>query len=97
MLWRGYVLGFDKDNSVAIYKNDFGLKLLKKVDFNWELGEKYDCTASVDGNKISFIVDGMKIISTIDDSYKYGMYGCGGEGIGRTFFGNFYYEGNWFL
>ncbi len=27
---RGYILGFDKDNSVAIYKNDFGLQLLKK-------------------------------------------------------------------
>ncbi len=71
-----------------------GYNFSKKVDFSWELDKEYDCTASVDGNEISFIVDGEEIISTFDDSFKYGMYGCGGEGIGRTFFGNFYYEGN---
>ncbi len=88
-IMRGYIAGFDKENKLSIYKNDFGLTLIKDCDFKWEHNKEYNFTVEVVGDKIKILVDGAEVLEVNDSRFAYGMYGCGGEDLGRTIFGNF--------
>ncbi len=89
---RGYAGGFDQNNTVAIYKNDFGLQKVAGVNFRWEPNTTYKVALEAIGNKIAIYVDGEKILDIEDDSFDYGMYGCGSISMGRTLFGDFEIE-----
>ena len=41
------------------------------------------------GNTITLSVDGEVMLTAEDDSFAYGMFGCGSTNLGRTSFGNF--------
>lgn len=86
---RAYAAGFGEDNSVVLLKNDFGFSELARSTFSWECGKTYQLTFTVTGNTLSLWIDGTQLLSCTDDSFTYGMYGCGGLDIGRTSFGNF--------
>jgi len=81
--------GFDKNGTVAIYKNDFGYTKIASVDFKWEYEKEYKLMLTAKDEKITLLVDGKEVLKTTDSQYCYGMTGCGGIGIGRTSFGHF--------
>lgn len=87
---RGYAFGLAENNTVALYKNDFGWKPIATTDFEWSLGETYDVTFTVNGDKLQCSVNGTNLLEVSDDAYDYGMYGCGTLGMGRASYGDFY-------
>jgi len=89
---RGYAGGFDENNTVAIYKNDFGFQKVSQAKFQWTLNSTYKVTLEAIGNIITMYVDDEKVLDFQDDSFMYGMYGCGSISMGRTLFGNFEIE-----
>lgn len=86
---RGYAAGFSESGKAAIYKNDFGYTKLAETDFAWETGQTYKIEVRAIDTQISLIIDGVQILSVEDDSFAYGMYGCGSLGMGRTLYGDF--------
>ncbi|SEU25422.1 ADP-ribosylglycohydrolase [Lacrimispora sphenoides] len=86
---RGYIAGFSEEGKAAIYKNDFGYKKMIETDFAWKLGTAYKLTLEAVGDMITLSIDDEKIIEMKDDSFRYGMFGCGSIGMGRTLFGDF--------
>ena len=44
------------------------------------------------GGHIIFSVDGVKVLEAEDDSFSYGMFGCGSVKTGRTSFADFTYN-----
>lgn len=89
---RGYAGGFSETGRAAIYKNDFGYQELISREFNWETGREYNMELEAAGNKIILSVDGEKLLETEDESFGYGMFGCGSLTMGRTLFGDFHVE-----
>lgn len=89
---RGYAGGFDENNTVAIYKNDFGFQKVSQAKFQWTPNSTYKVTLEAIGNIITMYVDDEKVLDFQDDSFMYGMYGCGSISMGRTLFGNFEIE-----
>lgn len=89
---RGYIGGFDQLGQIALYKNDFGFQKLASVDFPWELEKTYSLALEAIDNKIILYVDNKEMLGYEDDSFTYGMYGCGSMGMGRTLFGDFIVE-----
>lgn len=86
---RGYIAGFSEEGKAAIYKNDFGFKKLIETDFTWKHGTAYKLTLEAVGDWITLSIDDKKILDIKDDSFRYGMFGCGSIGMGRTLFGDF--------
>ena len=86
---RGYIAGFSEEGKAAIYKNDFGFKKLIETDFTWKHGTAYKITLEAVGDCITLSIDDKKILDIKDDSFRYGMFGCGSIGMGRTLFGDF--------
>lgn len=89
---RGYIGGLDEQGKIALYKNDFGLKKIAQKDFDWKLGKTYLLKLEAMDNHITLSVDDNEILRIEDESYSYGMYGCGSSGMGRTIFGDFMVE-----
>lgn len=86
---RGYAGGLAGENKIAIYKNDFGYKKLEECEFAWEPGRVYQIGMEAAGNRIALYIDGKKLLETENDSFAYGMFGCGSLTMGRTYFGDF--------
>lgn len=86
---RGYALGFSQKGKAAIYKNDFGFTKLAETDFDWKTGQQYEMTAKACGARIALSVNGRTLLEIQDESFAYGMYGCGSLRMGRTLFGDF--------
>lgn len=57
-----------------------------------EAERSYLLELEVKGGTISLTVDSRKLLTVEDDSFSYGMYGCGSITIGRTLFGDFKVE-----
>lgn len=89
---RGYQAGFAAENTVAIFKNNFGYGILAKKEFRWEKGKTYEVSLRAEGSRISLWIDGKSVLEAEDDSFCYGMYGCGSLTMGRTLFGDFLIE-----
>lgn len=89
---RGYAVGFSEEGKAAVYKNDFGFVRLAETDFQWEFGHTYELQAEAEGGQIRLLIDGTEALKVRDDSYAYGMYGCGSLTMGRTLFGDFSVE-----
>ncbi|MFV0350742.1 MAG: ADP-ribosylglycohydrolase family protein, partial [Oscillospiraceae bacterium] len=86
---RGYAFGLTKDNTVALYKNHFGWQPLATAGFNWQLGQTYPVSITVKGSSIQCSINGTVLAEVQDDTYEYGMFGCGALGIGRAYYGDF--------
>lgn len=86
-LW-GYGGGFTSEGKAAIYKNDKGCYTLAEIDFLWQFGREYELTIKAKGNQLTLEIDGEKLLTAVDDSFNYGMYGCGSMSMGRTAFGD---------
>lgn len=86
---RGYAAGLSDVNKAAIYINDFGFRKLIETDFMWDWERDYKIEIKVEGNRIALIVDGKEILNAQDNSFSYGMFGCGSLSMGRTVFGGF--------
>ena len=86
---RGYAGGLAADGTVKLYKNDFGYRELGSAAFGWEQEQAYELSLKAVGDTITLLVDGKEMLSAKDDSYEYGMFGCGSLSIGRTAFGDF--------
>lgn len=86
---RGYIAGFSEEGKAAIFKNDFGFKKLIETDFTWKHGTAYKLTLEAVGDWITLSIDDKKVLDIKDDSFRYGMFGCGSIGMGRTLFGDF--------
>ncbi len=85
---RGYFAGFDKDGTVAIYKNEFGIQRLNSAPFDWRIDQKYRIEFSAVGDLLTLTVDGADVLSAKDETFCSGMVGFGSLSIGRTTFKN---------
>lgn len=88
---RGYAAGFDGQN-VIIYKNDFGYTKLAETDFEWSAETGYEIRLTAAGNRITLAVDGRVVLEAEDESFAYGMYGCGSFRMGRRTYSDLYIE-----
>lgn len=86
---RGYGFGFSKENQVSFYKNDFGFKEIETASFNWEFNKEYTVKIIAEGNTFTCFIDGNKILTAVDESFTYGMYGFGSLNMGRGNYGCF--------
>ena len=86
---RFYAAGLGDEGKLVIRKNDFGFTTLAECDFDWKIGETYNMELACQGNTITLSVDGEVMLTAEDDSFAYGMFGCGSTNLGRTSFGNF--------
>lgn len=89
---RSYAAGLDKGGTLAIYKNNFGFSKIAGIKFDWGVGTEYTLKLEAIKNEITLFVDGRPLLGTCDDSFSYGMYGCGSNSMGRTEFGDFIIE-----
>ncbi|MBS4189739.1 ADP-ribosylglycohydrolase family protein [Bacillus sp. FJAT-49705] len=74
---RHYLAGLDGEGQVSLILNDFGLKRLESVPFQWELGKSYHFKITCRGSNITFSIDDKILIQTSDSRLSYGMYGYG--------------------
>jgi ADP-ribosylglycohydrolase len=88
---RGYAGGLE-DNKAIIYKNDFGYEKLAELPLAYENGKTYNITMKACDNVITMYINNDLILSVQDNSYSYGMYGCGSRMLGRTLFGDFKFK-----
>jgi ADP-ribosylglycohydrolase len=86
---RGFAAGFSGNGKIAVFKNDFGFVKLAEADYGWEPETTYVLTLEAVDNTITLYVDGKKVLNVTNDSFTYGMYGCGSTSMGRTLFGDF--------
>jgi ADP-ribosylglycohydrolase len=71
---RFYAAGFDGDD-VVILKEDFGTTELARAPFKPETGRSYTFSFSAEGDRLTFSVDGKKVLEARDGQYTYGMAG----------------------
>jgi ADP-ribosylglycohydrolase len=83
---RGYHAGFDGDNRVALYINDFGYRKLAEAEYPWKLGEDYELNVTVRGSTITLSVNGEELLRHADDTFGYGMYGVSTLSAARAYF-----------
>lgn len=89
---RFYAAGFDEKGKAVLLKNDFGFTVLAECGFDWEYDREYRMQMECRGGHIIFSVDGVKVLEAEDDSFSYGMFGCGSVKTGRTSFADFTYN-----
>lgn len=83
---RGYHLGFDGENEVALYLNDFGFKKLASSEYDWSHDQDYEFKVTAQGNKLTLEVNGEKVLEHEDDTYSYGMYGMSTVAAARAYY-----------
>lgn len=86
---RGYAAGFDEKGRIVLLKNDFGWETLAEGTFEWEYEKTYRMELCCDGNRLTFSIDGQKVLEAEDDHFSSGMFGCGSLKTGRTSFDAF--------
>jgi len=86
---RFYAAGLGDSGKLVIRKNDFGFTTLAECDFDWQMDQTYNLELRCEGSRITLCVDGEEKLTVEDDSFSYGMFGCGSTDAGRTSFGNF--------
>lgn len=89
---RFYAAGFGAEGKVVFLKNDFGFETIEEADFKWEYEKSYRAGLVCAGGTITLIIDGKEVMSVKDDSFSYGMFGCGSVMTGRTSFADFTFK-----
>lgn len=85
---RGYHVGFDGENEVSLYINDYGYKKLASAMFDWKLDHDYRFEVTTKGDSLLFSIDGQELITYQDHTLAYGMYGVSTLDAARTYFRN---------
>lgn len=83
---RGYHIGFDGENQVALYINDFGFKKLASSSYEWSHNQAYDFKVTVKDDTITLHINDEKILEHADDTYAYGMYGISTVAAARAYY-----------
>ncbi len=87
-----YAAGFEKD-SVVLFKNNYGFEKLAEKQFIRKEGRSYQLCFQAEGDRLTFQVDGEKLLEVSDSTFSYGMFGCGSRFMGRMLFGDFTVHG----
>jgi len=75
---RGYAVFVNDDNTVKAYKRAqsvFELICEAKLDFDVIDNKFYDITATAEGNRFTFAIDGKNVLNFTDDTYSVGSFG----------------------
>jgi len=83
---RGYHIGFDGENQVSLYLNDFGFSKLVGCPYPWALNQDYDFKVTVQGNTITLSINGAVILAHMDDTFGYGMFGVSTIAAARAYY-----------
>jgi hypothetical protein len=83
---RGYLAGFDGENRVALYIDDFGYTQLAGAEYAWEHGKTYDLQLTAQGDTLTMRINRTEVLRHKDDNFGYGMYGVSTRGAARTYF-----------
>jgi len=85
----GYYFGLHGNGTVALLKNDHGVKLLEETPFAWEMGEEYELTVEARGSHFVCSIGGRQIFVYEDsgDCLEHGMVGYHHCSAGHTLFG----------
>ena len=89
---RGYYLGFRRPGFLTAVVQDFGMRVVKEVPFDWRCGQIYHFTLEANGPEISLFVNEQALLSFTDDRFAYGMFGPVRCGVGRTAYGDIAYQ-----
>ena len=74
---RHYLVGFDGRKQVSLIQNDFGIKRLVTVSYEWNHDERYALKLKCNNEEIIFSINGVDLIRTKDTYYNHGMFGYG--------------------
>ncbi len=85
---RGYHAGFDGENQVSLYVNDFGYRKLAGCYYEWELHREYELTVTALGDRLTLCVNGEEVLRYTDGTFGYGMFGVSALGAARTCYRN---------
>jgi hypothetical protein len=83
---RGYHAGFDGENQVSLFVNDFGFKKLASCRFEWRPNQTYEFKLTAVGDAITLCIDGEQVLQVTDDTFRYGMYGVSTLGAARAYY-----------
>jgi hypothetical protein len=83
---RGYHVGFDGENAVSLYLNDFGYKKLAGGTYNWQFNRDYEFKVTAEGSTITFSINGEQVLQHQDDTFGYGMFGVSTIAAARTYY-----------
>jgi len=86
---RGYHAGFDGENQVSLYINDFGFKKLASRSYEWRFNQTYDFQVTVQGHTLTLLINGEQVLQHQDDKFGYGMYGVSTIDAARAYFSDF--------
>lgn len=86
---RGYHAGFDGENQVSLYINDFGFKKLASRSYEWRFNQTYDFQVTVQGHTLTLSINGEQVLQHQDDKFGYGMYGVSTIDAARAYFSDF--------
>ena len=86
---RGYHVGFDGTDEVALYINNFGYTKLASCSYPWQLNQDYEFKVTAHGNAITLCINGEPIVRHTDNTWGYGMYGVSTLGAARTYYSHF--------
>jgi hypothetical protein len=75
---RSYAAGLGPGKKLVLYKNCNGYKILKEIDYEWELNAEYLFRISLSGSKITVgdALDFLIEYEDMDDPYLTGQVGC---------------------
>jgi hypothetical protein len=83
---RGYHAGFDGENQVSLFLNDFGYKKLASCRFEWHHNQSYEFKLTAAGSTLTLCIDGEQVLQHNDDTFRHGMYGVSTRGAARAYF-----------
>ncbi|WNR45422.1 ADP-ribosylglycohydrolase family protein [Paenibacillus roseipurpureus] len=85
---RGYHAGFDGENQVSLFINDFGFKKLVSAPYAWQHDQNYMFKVTVQGSTITLYINDEEVLKHFDDTFAYGMFGVSTIAAARTSYSN---------
>lgn len=85
---RGYHVGFDGENEVSFYINDFGYKKVTSVSYPWKHDQDYVFKVTVQGSTITLYINEKEVLKHTDNTFEYGMFGVSAITAARTSYSN---------
>jgi ADP-ribosylglycohydrolase len=62
---RNYAFGLAPDNTIKLYKKNRDYQVVQSTELQWEHGQRYQLSVSVDGNKFDATVEGSGVSATL--------------------------------
>ena len=83
----GYYFGLHGKGKAALLKRDHTLKVLKEIDYPWDLNKSAALEITAIGNTLTCKIDGVEVLNFTDnDALPYGMAGIAKLSQGRSLF-----------